>query len=79
MTFEQRAGRLANAFVAAETAAADLSAKMRDFVMSDEFTGPLTKKTFIREAQGIEGAIGRLHLAITPFDPRPQPFDGGGK
>ncbi len=79
MTYEQKATALANAFKEAEKALAELTAKMRDFVMDEAFSGPLTKKTFIREAQGIEGAVGRLHLDISPFDPRPQPRDGGGK
>ncbi|MGL4280517.1 MAG: hypothetical protein ACRCS0_09130 [Albidovulum sp.] len=78
-TYEQAAQKLANKLATAESAAADVSIAMRDFVMhADSTIGPLTRKTFIREAQGIEGAIGRLHLDITPFDPRPRPRDGGG-
>lgn len=79
MTFEQKATALAYAFDKAEKAAAELTNAMRDFVMDPAFSGALTKKTFIREAQGVEGVICRLHLDITPFDPRPRPRDGGGK
>lgn len=79
MTFEQKAQALADALYAAEAATATLSNKMRDFVMDPAFSGDLTRKTFIRRAQGVEGEIGQLHLDITPFDPRPRPRDGGGK
>lgn len=80
MTYEAKAQALADALATAETAAAEVSRAMRDFVMHESFTGgPITKKTFIRRAQGVEGAIGELHLDITPFDPRPGPLDGGGK
>lgn len=80
MTFEQQAQALADAFSEAEAATARLSNKVRDFVMhADSSIGPITRKTFIREAQGVEGAIGRLHLDISAFDPRPTTFDGGGK
>lgn len=79
MTFEQKAEALASAFTKAEKACADVTEAMKAFVTDPAFSGALTKKTLIREAQGVEGALCRLHLDVTPFDPRPQPFDGGGK
>lgn len=79
MSYQRKAQELADALAAAEAALATVSSKMRSFVMDDAFTGDLTRKTFIRRAQGLEGEIGQLHLDITPYDPRPRPRDGGGK
>jgi len=81
MTPETAAQNLADALVTAEAALADVTAKTKVFTqaMSTNGMGPITRQTFTREAQGIEGAIGRFHLDLTPFDPRPQPLDGGGK
>lgn len=80
MTPETAAQNLADALAVAEAALADVTAKVKVFTnaMSGGI-GPLTRSTFIREAQGIEGAVGRLHLDLTPYDPRPAPRDGGGK
>ena len=79
MTPEQKANELAAAFVAAETAAAALTDKMRAFTQGAAGIGPITRLAFIRRAQGIEGSIAQLHVEIKPFDPRPTPLDGSGK
>lgn len=79
MTSEQKADALAAAFAEAEAALATLTAKMRAFTQTAEGIGPITRLAFIRRAQGIEGEVAQLHVDIKPFDPRPQPFDGGGK
>lgn len=81
MTPETAAQNLADALDAAEAALEDVTAKTKVFtqVMQMNGMGPLTRKTFIREAQGAEGVIGRLHLNLTDYDPRPRPRDGGGK
>jgi len=81
MTPETAAQNLADALAAAEAAMEDVTAKTKVFTqaMQTNGMGPLTRKTFIREAQGAEGVIGRLHLNLTDYDPRPRPMDGGGK
>jgi len=81
MTPETAAENLAVALAAAEAAMEDVTAKTKVFTqaMQTNGMGPLTRKTFIREAQGAEGVIGRLHLNLTDYDPRPRPMDGGGK
>ena len=79
MTPEQKADTLAASFAAAEAAAADLTEKMRAFTQGAPGVGPITRLAFIRQCQGIEGDIARLHVEIKQFDPRPSPFDGGGK
>jgi len=79
MTPEQKADALAAAFVVAEAAAADLTDKMRAFTQGAFGVGPITRLAFIRQCQGVEGDIARLHVDIKAFDPRPSPFDGGGK
>lgn len=79
MTSEQKANELAAAFATAEAALAALVPKMRAFTQTAEGMGPITRRAFIRRAQGIEGEVAQIHVDIKPFDPRPQPFDGGGK
>jgi hypothetical protein len=79
MTTEQRANELAAAFASAEAAAETLTNKMRAFTQTAAGVGPVTRLAFIRQCQGVEGDIARLHVEIKAFDPRPQPFDGGGK
>lgn len=79
MTPEQKADALAAAFEAAETAAANLTDKMRAFTQGASGVGPITRLAFIRQCQGVEGDIARLHVDIKAFDPRPSPFDGSGK
>jgi hypothetical protein len=78
MTPEQKADELAAAFVAAEDAAANLTAKMRAFTQGAAGVGPVNRLAFIRQCQGVEGDIARLHVDIKVFDPRPTTFDGGG-
>lgn len=79
MTPEQAADALAEAFARAEAATAHLSDTMRIFTRVAQGVGPITRLAFIRQCQGVEGDIARLHVEIKAFDPRPQPFDGGGK
>jgi hypothetical protein len=79
MTPEQKADALAAAFVVAEAAAADLTEKMRAFTQGASGIGPITRLALIRQCQGVEGNIARLHVDVKPFDPRPTTFDGGGK
>ena len=79
-TFEESAEELAFALASAHEALGKVTKKMSKFVLHEGFgSRPITSMTFINEAKGLEGALGRLHLNITPFDPRPSPFDGGGK
>lgn len=78
MTPEQKANELAAAFVAAEAAASALTEKMRAFTQGASGVGPITRLAFIRQCQGVEGDIARLHVDIKQFDPRPSPFDGSG-
>jgi hypothetical protein len=80
-TQETAAQELADALASGHTALSNVTAKMRAFVSGPIgiVTGPLTRETFILEARAVEAKLNRLHLDITPFDPRPQPRDGGGK
>ena len=77
MTPEQKANELADAFVAAEAATATLTAKMRAFTQGAEGIGPITRLAFIRQCQGVEGDIARLHVDIKQYDPRISVQDGG--
>jgi hypothetical protein len=77
-TTEKRADELAAAFVAAEKATEILTNKMRAFTQDATGIGPINRLAFIRQCQGVQGDIARLHVEIKAFDPRPQPFDGGG-
>jgi hypothetical protein len=79
MTPGQKADALAASFVAAAAATADLTEKMRLFTQGASGVGPITRLAFIRQCQGVEGDIARLHVLIAQYDPRPQPRDGGGK
>lgn len=79
MTSEQKANELAAAFVAAEEATEALSLKMKAFTKDAAGIGPITRDAFFYRARGIQGAIAQLHVDIKQFDPRPSPFDGGGK
>jgi hypothetical protein len=78
MTPEQKANELADAFAEAEAAAAKLTNKMRAFLHGAAGVGPITRLAFVRQCQGVEGDIAALHIGIKQYDPRPQPFDGGG-
>lgn len=75
---ENAANALADSFMAAEAALADVTAKIRA-AASVIRIGPLTRLSFVRRAQGIEGDLLELHLAVSPYDPRPQTRDGTGK
>ena len=64
MTPEQKADALAAAFAAAEAACAELTDKMRAFTQGVAGIGPITRLAFIRQCQGVEGDIARLHVDI---------------
>jgi hypothetical protein len=74
----RRAEDLARALAAAHRGNQRVTETMRAFVSLHPNLGPLQRKTFIDRCSGVEGELGKIHLDITPFDPRPQKMDGGG-
>ena len=80
MTPEVAAQNLADALGEAESALANVTAQCKVFSNTMKGSiGPMRRQSYIRRAQGVEGALLDLHLDLSAVDPRPVVYDGGGK
>lgn len=79
---EQLAATLAEAYAEAHTALTKLEAKAKAYKQELAADGsPIPPVTWAKIRGLIAGAGARVadsHLAITPYDVRPTPMDGGG-
>lgn len=76
------ANSLASSYAAAEAALtqleADAKAYQRGLTASVGAIPPVTWTEIRGSIAGAAALVARSHLAVTPFDVRPRPMDGGG-
>lgn len=81
-TPETSANALADALAKAEAALTKAEAEVKQFfrTLSDAGSpiGQVTQTAIRGQIAGAAGLLAAAHLAVTPFDPRPHPMDGGG-
>lgn len=58
---------------------ADAKAYQKELGLDGAAIPPVTWTAIRGDIAGAAGAVARAHLAITPYDVRPRPMDGGGK